>query len=87
MLEAQARHMRQVVDRLAAGRYDTVEVSASTEEAYDRELTEQLDRSVWASCDNWYRHPSGRITSNWPGATLPFARRTKTLDPAEFAWA
>jgi cation diffusion facilitator CzcD-associated flavoprotein CzcO len=86
MLEAQARHMRQVVDRLEIGRYDSVEVTASTEEAYDRELMEKLDRSVWSGCDNWYRHPSGRITSNWPGATLPFARRTRTLEPAEFAW-
>jgi cation diffusion facilitator CzcD-associated flavoprotein CzcO len=87
MLEAQARHMRQVVDRLEAGRYDSVQVTAATEQAYDRELTEKLERSVWASCENWYRHPSGRITSNWPGATLPFARRTRTLEPAEFAWA
>jgi cation diffusion facilitator CzcD-associated flavoprotein CzcO len=87
MLEAQARHMRQVADRLEAGSYDSVQVTAATEQAYDQELTEKLERSVWASCENWYRHPSGRITSNWPGATLPFARRTKTLEPAEFAWA
>jgi cation diffusion facilitator CzcD-associated flavoprotein CzcO len=87
MLEAQARHMRQLVDRLEAGRYERVEVTTATDEAYDRELSEKLERSVWASCENWYRHPSGRITSNWPGATLPFARRTRTLDPAEFAWA
>jgi cation diffusion facilitator CzcD-associated flavoprotein CzcO len=87
MLEAQARHMRQVVDRLEAGQFDSVEVTASIDEDYDRELSEKLERSVWASCENWYRHPSGRITSNWPGATLPFARRTRTLEPTEFAWA
>ncbi len=87
MLEAQARHMRQLVDRLEAGRYERVEVTTATDEAYDRELSEKLERSVWASCENWYRHPSGRITSNWPGATLPFARRTRTLEPTEFAWA
>jgi cation diffusion facilitator CzcD-associated flavoprotein CzcO len=87
MLEAQARHMRQVVDRLEAGRYDSVQVTAATELAYDRDLTQKLEQSVWASCENWYRHPSGRITSNWPGATLPFARKTRTLEPAEFAWA
>ena len=87
MLEAQARHMRQVVDRLEAGTYDSVQVTTATEAAYDRDLTEKLERSVWASCENWYRHPSGRITSNWPGATLPFARRTRTLEPADFAWA
>lgn len=87
MLEAQARHMRQVVDRLEVGGYDTVQVTTATEQAYDRHLQEKLDRSVWGSCENWYRHPSGRITSNWPGATLPFARRTRRLEPAEFAWA
>lgn len=87
MLEAQARHMRQVVDRMAIGRYEQVEVRSEVEDAYDRDLMEKLDRSVWAHCNNWYRHPSGRITSNWPGATLPFAQRTRTLEPAEFAWA
>ena len=87
MLEAQARHMRHVVDRLEAGRYDSVQVTPETEQEYDRDLQEKLDHSVWGSCENWYRHPSGRITSNWPGATLPFARRTRTLVPTEFAWA
>ena len=87
MLEAQARHMRQVVDRMEAGRYGRVEVTAETDDAYDLELLEKLDHSVWTSCVNRYQHSSGRITSNWPGATLPFARRTRTLEPAEFAWA
>ncbi|AWB92584.1 flavin-containing monooxygenase [Aeromicrobium chenweiae] len=87
MLEAQARHMRQVVDRMEAGSYRTVEVTEEAERAYDRDLTSQLDSSVWSSCDNWYRHPSGRITSNWPGATRPFARATKHLQPEAFTWA
>ncbi len=46
-----------------------------------------LDVSVWSHCDNWYRHPSGRITSNWPGSTLPFAKRTKILEPKAFSWS
>ncbi|MRJ77127.1 NAD(P)-binding protein [Aeromicrobium sp. SMF47] len=87
MLEAQARHMRQVVDRLEAGSYRSVVVTEKAERDYDRELTRQLDSSVWSSCDNWYRHPSGRITSNWPGATLPFAKATKHLEPEAFEWA
>lgn len=87
MLEAQARHMRQAIDRLETGRYRTVEVTTEADETYDRELTEKLDHSVWAHCDNWYRHRSGRITSNWPGATLPFAKRTKLLEPEAFNWS
>ncbi len=87
MLEAQARHMRQALDRLRAGSFAAVEVTAEADEAYDREIQAKLDVSVWSHCENWYRHPSGRITSNWPGATLPFAKRTKVLEPKAFNWS
>lgn len=87
MLEAQARHMRQALDRLKAGSFTTVEVTDEAEESYDREIQDKLDVSVWSHCENWYRHPSGRITSNWPGATLPFAKRTKVLEPEAFSWS
>ncbi|MEJ7634296.1 NAD(P)/FAD-dependent oxidoreductase [Aeromicrobium sp.] len=87
MLEAQARHMRQAIDRLEAGRYSSIEVTQEAEEAYDLEISEKLEHSAWAHCENWYRHRSGRITSNWPGATLPFAKATKVLEPAAFHWA
>ena len=87
MLEAQARHMRQALDRLTAGDYATVEVTDEAEMAYDRQLTEKLEHSAWAHCDNWYRHRSGRITSNWPGSTRPFAQATKVLEPTAFRWA
>jgi len=87
MLEAQARHMRQTLDRLVAGDYRTVEVTEEAELAYDRELSEKLEHSPWAHCDNWYRHRSGRITSNWPGSTRPFAQATRTMDPTAFRWA
>lgn len=86
MLEAQARHMRQTLDRLVAGTYRSVEVSERAEQDYDQEIQGRLGRSVWSHCDNWYRHASGRITSNWPGSTHPYAQRTKTLDPAAFEW-
>ncbi|MEV7396604.1 NAD(P)/FAD-dependent oxidoreductase [Aeromicrobium sp. NPDC092404] len=87
MLEAQARHMRQALDRLTAGDYASVEVTEEAEEAYDRDLMEKLEHSAWAHCDNWYRHRSGRITSNWPGATWPFAKATKVLEPTAFRWS
>lgn len=86
MLEAQARHMRQVVDRLEAGAHDAVDVRPEVEAAYDRQVQQRLDESVWGSCDSWYRHSSGRITSNWPGSTYPYKKRVDTLDPQDFAW-
>ena len=87
MLEAQARNIRQAVDRLVAGSYRTVQVTQEAEEEYDLDVQTRLGHSVWAHCDSWYRHPSGRITSNWPGSTHPYAQRTKTLQPDAFEWA
>ena len=86
MLEAQARHMRQVLDRLRAGSWETVEVTEEAEREFDERVQERLALSVWGQCDNWYRHPSGRITSNWPGSTKPFERATRHLTPEHFAW-
>jgi cation diffusion facilitator CzcD-associated flavoprotein CzcO len=86
MLEAQARHMRQVLDRLRAGRWSTVEVTEAAEREFDERTQKRLGLSVWGQCDSWYRHPSGRITSNWPGSTKPFERATRHLDPAHFSW-
>ncbi|WP_456694617.1 flavin-containing monooxygenase [Aeromicrobium sp. P5_D10] len=86
MLEAQARHMRQSLDHLRNHRHRSVEVTEAAEEAYDREIQARLGRSVWSHCNSWYRHASGRITSNWPGSTHPYAKRTRTLQPEAFAW-
>lgn len=86
MLEAQARHMRQVIDRMRTGGFHSVAITKTADKAYDEEIQRLLEHSAWAHCDNWYRHASGRITSNWPGATLPFAKRTKTLEPSAFEW-
>ncbi|MGJ9412120.1 flavin-containing monooxygenase [Aeromicrobium sp. CF4.19] len=87
MLEAQAAHMRQVVDRMQVGGWSRVDVRPEVEARYDAQVQERLEHSVWGHCESWYRHPSGRITSNWPGATRPFARRVEQLDPEDFAWA
>ena len=87
MLEAQARHMRQALDQMVAGTHQTVEVTEDAEQAWDDEVQDKLEHSAWAHCDSWYRHRSGRITSNWPGSTHPYAQRTRTLDPDAFEWA
>lgn len=86
MLEAQARHVRQALDVLVGDDFAAVSVRADVEEAYDRDLQAQLAHSVWSHCASWYRHESGRITSNWPGGTRAYVRRLRRLDRADFEW-
>lgn len=87
MLEAQAHHMRLVLDHLVTGAHGAVEVSAEAEERWDADIQQRLLASAWTDCDSWYRHPvSGRITSNWPGGTAGYVARTRRLRAEDFVW-
>ncbi|KXO90000.1 4-hydroxyacetophenone monooxygenase [Tsukamurella pulmonis] len=86
MLEAQARHIRDVLRRMREGGHRSVTVTSEAAEGFDRAVQHRLERSVWGHCESWYRHPSGRITSNWPGNTRTYADATARLKPEEFAW-
>jgi hypothetical protein len=47
-------------------------------------MQRRLGESVWSSCTSWYRDPSGRITTNWPGTVREYQQRTLRLDRADF---
>jgi len=82
--EAQAGYIAQAAGLLTARGGGALEVREDVEAAYDAELLARLDRSVWATCSSWYRAPSGRIVTNWPGTASEYARRTARLDPADY---
>ncbi len=89
-LEAQCRWLVRALELLGSGpgtRHDAgarFEVRAEVEERHDRELQHRLASSVWTACTSWYRTPSGRVVTNWPGSAAEYRRRTARLDPADF---
>lgn len=88
MLEAQARHLRLVLDETVRRGETVFEASVAGEAAWDADVQSALGDSAWASCRNWYRDPvSGRITSNWPGGPNAYVRRVAELDAATFAFS
>ncbi|WP_029904001.1 flavin-containing monooxygenase [Nocardia brasiliensis] len=84
MLESQARYIRQVVQYLTdrPGRY--LAARASTEQAWDDWLQRRLKDTPWNFCSSWYRNAAGRITNNWPGATVLYRWKTRTFDTADY---
>jgi cation diffusion facilitator CzcD-associated flavoprotein CzcO len=73
--------LRQMRERSLAA----LNVRADAQERYNRELQRRLAGTVWASgCHSWYRAADGRITTQWPGSTLEFRRRTRRVDLAAF---
>ena len=81
--EAQARYIVQAVRALAAGS-GTLDVRPEVAAGYDAELQSRLAGSVWTACRNWYRTPSGRVVTNWPGTAAEYRRRTARLRPDDF---
>ncbi|GAA3343526.1 NAD(P)/FAD-dependent oxidoreductase [Amorphoplanes nipponensis] len=81
--EAQARYIVQAVRALAAGS-PPLDVRPDVAAAYDAELQSRLAGSVWTACNSWYRTPSGRVVTNWPGMAGEYRRRTARLRPGDY---
>jgi cation diffusion facilitator CzcD-associated flavoprotein CzcO len=81
--EAQARYIVQAVRALAAGA-QPLDVRPEVAAAYDAELQSRLAGSVWTACSSWYRTPSGRVVTNWPGMAGEYRRRTARLRLGDF---
>ncbi|MQY24873.1 flavin-containing monooxygenase [Nocardia aurantia] len=84
MLEAQARYIRQAVDYLSTHPRTSLAARPTAEQSWDDWLQPRLARTPWNLCASWYRNASGRITNNWPGATVLFRRKTRRFDPTAY---
>jgi cation diffusion facilitator CzcD-associated flavoprotein CzcO len=87
VIEAQIDYVLGALDHQdVAG--EPLEVSASAEEAYTREIDERAAGTVWlqGGCRSWYVDDrSGRLTLLWPGRAAEYRERFGVFDPAAFA--
>ncbi|MFB7721378.1 flavin-containing monooxygenase [Nocardia sp. NPDC056100] len=84
MLESQARYIRQVAEYLAAKPGRFLAAKPEVEQSWDDWLQRRLKDTPWNFCSSWYRNASGRITNNWPGATVLFRWKTSTFKPSDY---
>ena len=83
-LEAQARYLRQALQRVEAAGGAAIEVRAAAAAASDADTQARFAGTAWTGCDSWYRDGEGRIVTNWPGYMREYEAATATLDPAEY---
>ncbi|HEX7303093.1 NAD(P)/FAD-dependent oxidoreductase [Lentzea sp.] len=79
MIEAQCRYVVAAVRRLAETG-EAVEVAPEVADEFDAEMRERLASGVWSGCSSWYRAEDGSVTTNWPGSTREYLRRTARLE-------
>ncbi|MEZ4331521.1 MAG: NAD(P)/FAD-dependent oxidoreductase [Myxococcota bacterium] len=86
MIESQVDHVLAQVERIAREDLAWVDVRPDAMRRFNDELQRQIAGvSVWqASCNGYYRAPSGRIVTQWPGSMSGFKARARTLDREAF---
>jgi len=80
ILEAQAEFVRRVLDDMVARTLDAVEVRRDVHDAFNAEIQEAMVGTVWmANCNNYFRHPNGKVVTQFPYSGLTFAQRLEQV--------
>jgi cation diffusion facilitator CzcD-associated flavoprotein CzcO len=89
MIESQIAYVVECLKTLRARQAGAAEVKPAVQEAYNRELQERLEGTVWTAshCKSWYLDDSGRNTTLWPSFSYAFRRETRTFDADEYELA
>ena len=74
MIEAQVRYVLGCIRASIERGGVQLDPRPDVSEAYDREVQQGLDRTIWKSggCKSWYMDERGRVFALWPGSTLRY---------------
>lgn len=81
MIEAQLRYILDCLRLMKRKHWQTVEVRAESQGAFNQALQRRMQHTVWTSgCASWYLDARGRNTTLWPSFTFNFWRQTRHFD-------
>lgn len=86
MIESQVSYVLAALREMEGRGARTVEVRKEVQDAFNAELQERHEGTVWSSggCQSWYLTPDGRNPTIWPGWTLEYRRRTRRFRPEDY---
>jgi cation diffusion facilitator CzcD-associated flavoprotein CzcO len=82
MIECQVAYVLRHLRRMSDEGLSWIDVRPDVMDAYNRALQSDMDEvDVWnASCNGYYRGPTGRIVTQWPHNMAEYERRTREPD-------
>jgi cation diffusion facilitator CzcD-associated flavoprotein CzcO len=81
MLECQTCYILDCLRQMEARGLAWIDVRRDAQEAWNRRLRRELERTVWAATGkSWYKTESGLITNNWSGSTARYWWKTRRAD-------
>lgn len=85
ILEAQANYVRQLLDNMSQHRVRSVEVRRDIHDRYNFDIQSAMVGTVWmGSCNNYYRHRSGKAVTQFPYSGRVFADLLRTPNLADY---
>ncbi|WP_328405609.1 flavin-containing monooxygenase [Nocardia sp. NBC_00403] len=86
MIESQINYIADALATVNRLGLQTVEVRRAAQDAYNAELKNKLEGSVWntGGCSSWYLDKHGNNTTLWPDFTFEFRKLTRTFDVAAY---
>ncbi|OJZ73947.1 monooxygenase [Mycobacterium paraffinicum] len=82
--EAQTTFVRHILDTMNARGARTVQVTPDAQRRYNDEIQAAMAGKVWLACDNYFRHPSGKVVTQLPYSGRTFFERTRELVDADY---
>ncbi|MGX9787547.1 flavin-containing monooxygenase [Mycobacterium sp. MMS18-G62] len=73
ILEAQAEFVRRTLDDMVRRRVHAIDIRRDIHNAYNDEIQRAMQNTVWlANCNNYYRHPNGKVVTQFPYSGTKF---------------
>jgi cation diffusion facilitator CzcD-associated flavoprotein CzcO len=85
ILEAQAEFVGRILDEMAAAGVQAIDVRREIHDSYNEEIQRAMEGTVWlANCNNYYRHPNGKVITQFPYSGTMFVEMLARVGLDEF---
>ena len=89
MIEWEVDHAIEHIERIVAENLAWIDVRADLQAEYNEQIQKDIEAvEPWADgCNNYYRHPSGRVVTQWPKRMSDYRELISTIDPEAYETA
>jgi cyclohexanone monooxygenase len=85
ILEAQAEFVRRILDDMAAANVQAVDVRRDIHDSFNADIQRAMEGTVWlANCNSYYRHPNGKVITQFPYSGTTFVEMLARVKLDEF---
>ncbi len=85
MIESQTNYIIDAVQKMLGQDIKSIDVRKEVQTKFNEEIQKKLEGTIWLSgCKSWYLSEDGKNHTVWPGFTLEFRNRTKTIQLSDY---